>query len=62
MTTTAPKPAPLPRRDTLAGRPADVRAPGRTDRQDADDRLDELHHRRLHARRDREDDEDPAVP
>jgi hypothetical protein len=51
---------PPARRDAPAGRLADVRAPGRTDRQDVDDRLDELHHRRLHTRRHREDDEDPA--
>jgi hypothetical protein len=57
VTTTAPRPATTARRDAMARRPADVRAPGRTDRQDADDRLDELHHRRLHARRDREDDD-----
>jgi len=46
------------RREAAAARPLDVRDSIRADRRDADERLDERHHRRLHARRHREDDED----
>jgi hypothetical protein len=46
------------RREAAAVRPLDVRDPIRPDRPEADERLDERHHRRLHARRHREDDED----
>jgi len=48
------------RRETAGGRPVDVRDLGKADRPDADERLEHAHHRRLHARRDREDDEDLA--
>jgi hypothetical protein len=48
------------RREPLQGVPRETRSAGRPDRVEADDRLEELHHRRLHARRDREDDEDLA--
>jgi hypothetical protein len=48
------------RRDAAGGRPVDVRDLGKADRPDADERLEHTHHRRLHARRDREDDDDLA--
>jgi len=60
MTIAAPRPMAGSRRETAGGRPVDVRDLGKADRRDADERLEQAHHRRLHARRHREDDEDLA--